>query len=267
MLNDFLPIIKKLKEKDFPNGITIVPLSDAHYGSEQFDEVMWHRATKRIYDDPKCFAVCVGDLLDTGTKTSLTSPYSQTCSPRAQKEWLINELRCLAESGKILAITDGNHEKRVSRESDNYPIYDVALALGIEDVYRPNICFLEVRFIRPDGKHREHFALAITHGAGGGQYIGSSANKSERYALCLEGVDCLISGHTHKPLTFPASKLVFDGNAKTVKQRQFTVVVASSFLDYGGYPVEKMLSPTARTITEIQLNYSAYRGKEIRVLQ
>ena len=267
MLHDFIPVIHQLKVSDYPDGITIVPLADAHYGSQEFNEVRWHKAIKRIYDDPNCFCVLVGDLMDNGLKNSVTNIYEATCSPRKQKEWLIEELKPIA--GKILGACGGNHERRSGREADIDPLYDVMLAIGKEDVYRQSICFMQVRFVRADGKqHRADFAFAITHGAGGGMYVGSSANRVQNFGLTIDGCDCIITGHTHKPLTFPVSKLVFDGHAKQIRQEQFTVVVASSFLDYGGYPVEKLLPPTAHTLTEIRLTYlHGGKGKEIRVLQ
>lgn len=261
MLNDFIPIIHKLPITEHPDGITIVPLADAHYGSKEFNSVRWHKAIKRIYDDPHCFAVIVGDLLDMGVKNSITSVYEQTATPREQKAWLREELKCIAP--KILCACGGNHEARQLREVDNDPLYDVMVALGIENVYRQNICFMQVKFtylLQGREKQRADFCFAVTHGAGGGQYIGSSANRVQRFGECVEGIDCLVTGHTHKPLTFPVSKIVFDGNAKTVKQRQFVVAVASSFLDYGGYPVQKLLTPTAHTDTEIVLTY-AHDGK------
>ena len=266
MLHDFVPVINKLKVSEHPNGITIIPLADAHYGSQEFNEVRWHKTIKRIYEDPNCYAVIVGDLMDNGLKNSVTNIYEATCSPRQQKEWLINELRPIAS--KLLGAVGGNHERRSSKEADLDPLYDVMLAIGREEIYRQSICFMEVRFVREDNdKHREHFAFAITHGSGGGQYIGSSANRVQSFGLAIDGIDCIITGHTHKPVTFPVSKLVFDGGSKTVKQRQFTVVVASSFLDYGGYPVNKLLPPTAHTTTEIKLIYAQNGTKEIRVLQ
>lgn len=270
MLNDFIPVIKKLSAKDHPNGITIVPLADAHYGSEEFNSVRWHKAIQRIYDDPHCYCVLVGDMLDFATPTSPTNVFEQTCTPRQQKDWLTEELRPIAK--KVLGAVGGNHDvQRAMKLTGDDPLYDVMVALGIEEVYRQNICFLQVRFtyeVNGYGtKTRQYFSFAITHGAGGGMYIGSSANKVQNYGLALEGCDCVITGHTHKPLTFPVSKLVFDPNAKTVKTKQFTVVVASSFLDYGGYPVRKLMTPVAHVLTEIKLLYNQDGWKELRVLQ
>lgn len=265
MLNDFIPVIHRLPIAEHANRLTIIPLADAHYGSPEFNEVRWHNAIKRIQDDPDCFCVLVGDLIDNGLKNSLTNVYEATCSPKAQKEWLVNELSPIAE--KILAAVGGNHERRSFREADDDPLYDVMVQLGKENVYRPNICFMQIKLTYPckgKMKQRYEFSFALTHGSGGGQYIGSSANRAQTYGSYIEGIDCLVTGHTHKPVTFPVAKLAFEHGA--VLKKQFVVAVASSFLDYGGYSVQKMLPPAAHTLTEIILTYAEFR-KNIKVLQ
>lgn len=266
MLNDFIPIINSLRLEDHPHGVTIIPLADAHYGSPQFNETRWHETIKRIQDDPHCFAVTVGDLMDNTLKSSVGSVYENSVPPSVQKEWLYNEL--LPIKDRLLASCGGNHEARSVREIDSDPMYDVMLRLGREEVYRQNICFMLLRITYPfkgKEKQRHSFTFAITHGNGGGMYIGSSANRVQTYGMALEGVECLVTGHTHKPLTFPVAKIVFNSGA--VVKRQFVVAVASSFLDYGGYPVRKLMPPTAQTTTEITLNYFSDGKKKIKVTQ
>ena len=269
MLDDFLPVINKLPIAEHPNGLTIIPLADAHYGSREFNETRWHNAIRRIQDDPDCYTVLVGDLLDTATKSSVSDVYEATCNIREQKEWLRNELSPIRD--RILAAVGGNHERRIGRETSLDILYDVLVMLGKEEVYRPNICFMQLKLTYPSkdrqktvDKTRCEWKFAITHGSGGGQYIGSSANRAQNFSLSLEGLDCLITGHTHKPVAFPVGRLAFDQGR--ILQRQYYVAVASSFLDYGGYPVQKMLPPTAHTTTEIVLQYSRDKSS-IRVLQ
>ena len=269
MKNDFIPVINRIPIDKHPKGLTLIPLADAHYGSQEFNETMWHNAIRRIQDDPNCYCCLVGDLIDNGLKNSLTNVFEATASPGEQKEWLYNEL--LPIKDKILAAVGGNHERRTGKEADQDPMYDVMVRLGKEDVYRPNICFMQIKLTYPTKdreKQRCTFSFAITHGAGGGQYIGSSANRVQNYSLAIEGIDCFITAHTHKPVTFPVTKLLFCNGA--VVRKQFVVAVASSFLDYGGYPVQKLLPPTAQTTTEIVLTYTLSHGDaktRIRVLQ
>ena len=268
MLNDFIPVRVSVNGAEHPNGVTIIPLADAHYGSQEFNEVRWHDAIKRIQDDPHCFCVLVGDLIDNGVKNSVTNIYEATCNPGRQKEWLVNELRPI--SGKILAAVGGNHEKRSLKDVDDDPLYDVMLAIGREAVYRKRIAFLALSFtydFKGKDKPRMTYTFAITHGSGGGMYVGSGANRVQTFGTMIEGIDCIVTGHTHKPVSFPVSKLVFDTHAKTIEQKQFNVVVASSFLDYGGYPVDKLLTPTAHTLTEIWLAFDSNSHKQLRVTQ
>lgn len=269
MRNDFIPVINRIPIAEHPNRLTIIPLADAHYGSQEFNETLWHQTIKRIQDDPDCYAVLVGDLIDNGLKNSLTNVYEATASPHEQKEWLYNEL--LPIKDKVLGAVGGNHERRSVKEADQDPLYDVMIRLGREDVYRPNICFMQVKMVYPyKGKPKQRcaFSFAITHGASGGMYIGSSANRAQTFGMAIEGIDCLITGHTHKPVTFPVSKLLF--HEGVVQRKQFVVAVASSFLNYGGYPIQKLMTPTAQTTTEIMLDYRISEGKaktNIRVLQ
>lgn len=265
MLDDFLPVIHKMPMSEHPNRMTIVPLSDVHYGSKEFNETLWHTVIKRIQDDPDCFCVLVGDMMDNGLKNSATNVYEATCGPREQKEWLINELTPIKD--KILGAVGGNHERRTVREVDQDPLYDVLLALGKENLYRPNICFMQLKLthlVKGKVMQRVDYSFAITHGAGGGQYIGSSANRVQNFGMAIEGIDCLITGHTHKPVSFPVPKLELTNGV--VLRKQFYVAVAGSFLNYGGYPVRKLLPPTAHTMTEIVLTYTT-KKKELRVVQ
>lgn len=272
MKNDFIPVINRIPIDKHPKGLTLIPLADAHYGSAEFNETLWHRTIKRIQDDPDCYCCLVGDLIDNTLKSSPGSVFEATASPGEQKEWLYNEL--LPIKDKILGAVGGNHERRTSKEADNDPLYDVMLRLGREDVYRQNICFMQIRmtYIAADKqkgrdktvRQRVAFSFAITHGAGGGQYIGSSANRVQNFGMAIEGIDCLITAHTHKPVTFPVTKLLF--NNGTIVRKQFVVAVASSFLNYGGYPVQKLLPPTAQTTTEIMMSWSGTDGR-LRVMQ
>ena len=269
MLNDFNIIEFDVDHKE---QITIVPLGDAHYGAKEFNEQRWNETIQRIKDDPYCYAVIVGDMIDNGLKNSVTNVYEQTAMPGEQKRWLLTALEPIKD--KILAAVGGNHERRSKKEVDSDPLYDVFCKLGIEDKYRHRIAFLSVRFIPDDGSKRSErgtartsYAIAVTHGAGGGMYVGSGANRTAMFGAYIDGVDILITGHTHKPMTFPVSKLVFDPFNRMVRQEQFTVVVASSFLDYGGYPVERLLTPTAKTLTEIRLFFNHDGKKTVRVTQ
>lgn len=264
MLDDLKPIVV-----DFPYGqdVVIYPISDLHYGSPQFAKKMWSDFTEKVMSEPNSYIVIAGDMLNNALKSSVSNIYEETCRPSEQKRWLAEQLKPLA--GKILCGVSGNHERRSEKDSDDNPLCDVFSKIDIEDSYRPNAAFLILRFghdmiDKRKAKWRPTYTMCVTHGAGGGMLIGSAANKSERFAMAVDNLDVLVSGHTHKPITFPAAKLSIDMQNKQVITKEFTVVTATSWLEYGGYPLQKMMTPVARRLSEIQLSAT---GKQVRVLQ
>jgi hypothetical protein len=97
------------------------------------------------------------------------------------------------------------------------------------------------------------YMIAALHGAGGGMYIGSGANRQERLGAIIDGLDILVTGHTHRPLMFPVEKLSFDARNNRMSRKQFRAVTATSWLDYSDYAMSKMLPPTAHLLNEIRL--------------
>lgn len=262
MLNDLDLIVY-----DAPAGqdVVIHPIGDLHYGAAEFDETKWRRFVDSIMNLPNHYIVICGDMMNNATRSSISDIYRETCSPSVQKRWVAEQLKPLKE--RILCGCGGNHERRSLKDVDDDPLYDVFAKLDIEEKYRENAAFLLFRIgadQKLNGKNRPSYTMCVTHGAGNGMYIGSSANRAERFGMAIDNLDILVTGHTHKPLTYPAAKLKIDLYNKQILQTQFTVVTATSWLNYGGYPIQKMLSPTAHKPSEIWLSAV---GKEVRVLQ
>lgn len=256
--------------KTVPAGqdVKLYPLFDMHVGSQQYNEKAFKAFRDKVLSEPNSYVLVGGDLMDNGLKSSVTNVYEQRMRPSEQKKYLVEELRPLRE--RIICGTAGNHEWRSVKEDDDDPVYDVFCKLDIEDVYRPNACFILIRFGdthergKLSGRNRPTYAIMVTHGSGGGGMIGSGANKLERYGAVVDGLDVLCTGHTHKPVSFPVGKLKIDPQNNRVAQKQFTCVTATGWLDYGGYPFRKMLSPTAHAMQEIILSANE---KCVRVVQ
>ena len=258
MLNDLMPIVVDLPAKD----CTLYPLGDLHAGSKQFSDKAFRDWKKTVLEDETGRVVICGDLFENATKNSVGDVY-ESMSPSATLEYLYNEFKDGLDE-RIICMTSGNHEKRSKRETDTDLLYMLAIKLKCEHLYRPSacFCFLRVNYrkdgnIKTAGKHRPTYAMLVTHGAGGGQYIGSGLNKVERFGTVVDGLDLMITGHTHKPACLPAiGKLQMDFRNKQVIQKQFVSVVCSSFMDYnGGYALDKMLVPSGQAMQKIILSH------------
>lgn len=261
MIDDFKTI-----ECSFPENrdIKIYPISDLHLGAKDCMIKSWMKFIKKLEQEPDSYITISGDMMNNSIVGSVGDVYNETMTPIEQKEFLRDSLKPIKD--KILCITPGNHEYRSTKVTNDHPLYDVAFSLGIEDKYRQNGAFLCVRIGDKSkrGSSNPSYMIAVAHGAGGGRKRGSSVNRIEDFAKDMEGLDMLIVGHTHKPVTFPIEKIVLDPFKKVVKTKTVKLVVATSWVEYGDYAFRHLMSPGGYCLQEIMLNGNM---KEMRVLQ
>ena len=233
---------------EFPElkEIHIYPIADVHLGSQEHNQQKFLKVVKMINDDPVGYCVLVGDLCDTALKNSKSDIYSASMTIMDQLATAAEQLRPLAETGKILGMVGGNHEKRISREVGLDASFIIAEKLGIADLYRPAMCFIQIKINTTDPSHdnRKCYYIGMTHGNGGGTTY-AFLNKNQQFAQICEGCDALITGHTHKPAAITPARLRIDRRRQKITVVPILCVTASSWLDYGGYALEKMLLPAA----------------------
>lgn len=258
MLSDYTIVSHR-----FPNrpDLHIYPIADVHLGAAEHLEKEWTAFQKKILDDPDAYVILGGDLINNGTRFSLTNVFEETMRPREQKRKMVEMLTPIRD--RILCMVSGNHERR-NKDVDDDPSYDIACKLDIEDLYRENTCFLKIKMGTPgiDGTRNPTYMLVVTHGAGGGLLTGGAVNRAERFGYVLDGADALIVGHTHKPYTTQPAKIYIDAHNNSVSVKPFKVISMTSWLGYGGYAMQKMLSPTSNAPQLITL---AGKRKEILV--
>ena len=249
------------------HDITVIPVADVHLVSPECREQEFMEFIQKVKETPNTYLVLLGDLIDNGTKSSVTNPFRATMPPSQQKREMANILEPVKD--RILCILPGNHERRSMKDADDDPVYDIAAKLDIEHLYRENIAFVKIQLGTEDAqdehsnsKYRPCYNLVVTHGAGGGIMTGGSVNRSERFGYVIDGMDALIVGHTHKPYTTQPGKIVIDPRNNQVTVKPFKVACATSWLDYGGYAARMMLLPSTFCLNTI--NLSGY-GKEITV--
>ena len=258
MLDDFTPIVHSFPRRD----LKVYAVADLHVGSREFMERVWVDFRARVLREPDTRLIIAGDMMNNALKNSVSNVYAETMRPRAQKDWLIEQLGPLRD--RILCITPGNHEDRSVKEADDNPLYDVACKLDLEDFYRESACFLVMRFgeKKGNGLLNPTYTICATHGAGGGFLTGAAVNRNERFAYAMDGLDLLVVAHSHKPWVTQPGKVVIDPYNLRVSIKPFKVVVASAWQEYGGYALKKQMLPAVHAEQEIVL-----RGgrKEIRI--
>lgn len=238
-----IPILVKLPET-MPSA-EILLAADIHTGSAEFDQAKWAKF-EELLKRPDTFVIFAGDQCEYATRSSKSDVYTQALSPSQQKRWWIEHLKQYKE--KILCIVDGNHEyNRASKDADSFPLYDIALALGIEDRYRSEGAFVDIGIGSINGGARQvHYVLRVQHQA--------KNNVNHGTADGFEGIDIFISGHTHKPMDKPLGKMVYNPSKKSVSHKDVENVVCGHFLRFGGYGERAGYRPTSQKLYSVVLS-------------
>lgn len=261
MLKDF-----DMVKHHFDNPITIFPISDVHYGAIEHLNKEWLDFCKMIEKSPDTYVILGGDLINNGVRTcSFVNPFDEVVRPYEQKRKMVEYLAPIKD--KILCAVSGNHERRSLKDSDIDITYDIMAKLDIEDSYRPNMAFMKVSLghRKDDNTPIQSYTFAVTHGAGGGIYTGATVNRNERFGNVIEGLDCLIVGHTHKGTVSKPSKIVIDRKNDRVSMSHYTVISMVSWLNYGGYALQKMLLPAYVADPQKLKLYMSQHNKRIEV--
>lgn len=238
MKNDFEMIVHQ-----FNKDIVIYPISDVHLGSLEHNEEEWNKFVEKIKSEPNSYIILAGDLMNNSTRSSVSNIFDEVMRPREQKKRLIKYLTPIRD--RILCAVSGNHERRSIKDADDDPMYDIMVKLDLEHLYRQNIVFMKIQIGKERNGRREAYTFVVTHGTGGGIFTGATINRNERFSNVIDGLDCLIVGHTHKGTISKPSKIVIDPRNNVVTTKTVTVVSSQSWLSYGGYAVQKMLLPAS----------------------
>lgn len=233
--------------------LTLYPISDVHLGAKECMEREFAQYLKAIASDDTAAVILAGDLCNNGIKSSVTDVYDEVYSPREQKHGMIDWLRPIKD--KIVCAVRGNHEHRTTRETSIDIMEDICRELDIEDVYAQDMGFLKISLGRKtENSKPATYMFCVAHGAGGGQLLGSGANKPDAFQMSVEGVDGIITGHTHKPMKLPSARFIFDPYNNVVRRENTLIFVCTSWLAPGGYPERKLLKPVAFKPDTIKLS-------------
>lgn len=255
--------------KKYPT-VTIYPVGDLHLGSIGCNERAWADFCSFIQNEPDSYIIIVGDLLDNTTRnTKFANPFESRYRPLEQKNILAEYLKPLTE--KMVAAVSGNHEQRTYKESDQDILYDVLCRLNIETIFRSGTAFLHLQIGERIGgnakRAMQSYNIVVTHGTGGGKLAGSAINNQQRFAYCCEGADILISGHTHAPSITKPSRIVFDPMKKEIRTEPFVCLQSSSWLNYIGYPLQKMLPPQTAWNNDIPQKLELCGQRDVKLIR
>ena len=224
-------------------------LSDAHIGDACCTSRGFRNYIDEILDDPYCYVVLNGDLMNNALSSSVSDSYSESIDPQAQLDHLYNILEPLKE--RILVITEGNHELRTYKQAGIKPMQQLAYMLFGKNesakVYSPGAWLMYLSFGANRGRECRQTVYAVygKHGSGGGKRVGSKMNRLEDMGAVVDA-DIFIHSHTHVPAAFRTSRYRVDYRNRKVTEHEQLFVNTNAWLNFGGYGEDCGFSPTSQ---------------------
>lgn len=231
--------------------ITIIPISDVHIGDKNSNTKAFKEVIERIKNEPNTYTIINGDLCNIALKSSKSDVYSDELSPMEQVLEVIKYLEPIKD--KILVMSNGNHEDRITKETNIDVLYLVAKQLKIEDRYSPSWWYLYLSFGQNNKHQQVLYTITGYHGYGGGSTTGGKANKVKKMSQVVLS-DIYLMSHVHEPINTKGIIFSPDYQHRAVVKKEMYYCISNAFLEYEGSYAEKMgLIPSNTGLNEIEL--------------
>lgn len=225
----------------------IIPFSDMHIGSKEFKKEEFERNLKWVYDNPNVYVIGNGDWMEAATRTSVgAGVYDQLMNPQEQMEQLVEYFKPLADEGRLLAITNGNHEDRIYKATGMDATKQLANLLG-------------VKFFKEGGFFKikvgdQNYDMYMTHGSSGATLPHTKIKKCLDLARFID-VDIYAMGHVHELQTHTQGYFYIDRRNKCIKEKDKYFVLTGHYLDYfDSYAQSKSMIPSQTGTPKIKLS-------------
>lgn len=221
--------------------VYILPLSDLHIGSEQFNAEYFQYAldTIDLIQQDKRIYLC-GDLLESANKQTGNAAFKTEMTLDDQIDYAINVFKPYKKNLVFSCI--GNHEARLVKEFDLDINKIIARALHVP--YGNQL--MDTIYI-----NQEPFTIYAAHGKGSSAHHHTAQSKMIRDTQFIDA-DLFMHGHNHRcdHFTTPNLRLTPDGKEIVRKHYVFT----GSFLRYNGYAEAMMLPILPEAFIQLSIN-------------
>ena len=207
----------------------IYPLGDLHKGSGKHQGRRWREWLDYLCSEPDRSLLNTGDNFNSAIIGSKSDVYDEVMRVGDAKRELREELRPLAEQGRVDAMMPGNHEDRITRAVGDCPVLDVAEFLDIPYVRASALIVYRVGDMT--------YELYVRHGTGNGQSLATLQKSAVTIAA-----DVYVTGHTHRQAVTADDYFHREGDRCVRRHRYF--VSSGSFIGLENYAAQRGYAPT-----------------------
>jgi predicted phosphodiesterase len=223
---------------DLPADIETLELhtfADEHIGDDCCDLARLKARIEYVASTPNAYCILNGDILDYASRSSIGDIETREFNIMGQLEKAVELFTPIA--GKIICVTNGNHEARGYRKEGFDMSKMIAMQLGIADKYAPAAAAIFLRFGKQSLKREgrpQLYTIYVLHGSGGGRKEGAKAIRLADMASIMDA-DIYIHSHTHLPMVMKQGFFRTDLQHSTVANVTKLFVNTAANLNYGGY--------------------------------
>jgi hypothetical protein len=243
----------KVIKADLPRDIEVLELhtfADEHIGDNCCDLPRLKERIDYVAKTPNAYCILNGDILDYASRSSIGDIETREFNIMGQLEKAVELFSPI--KGKVICITNGNHENRGYRKEGFDISKIIAAQLGLEDKYAPGAAVIFLRFgakAENYGPKRGHepqlYVVYALHGSGGGRKEGAKAIRLADMASIIDA-DAYIHSHTHLPMIMKQGFFRVDQRSSTIKNTTKLFVNTAANLNYGGYGEAQEFKPNSK---------------------
>lgn len=227
----------------------LLVIGDLHVGDKAFGKESKRKLLGYIdwiLEHPNARIILNGDLLNTATRVSKTSPFEQDMTLEEQINTVAGYL--LPVKDRIIGAVMGNHERRILEYAGYDPTLSVLSLLGlpIADIYFKHCGVLKIKVgKRNRGRGKVGTGVSYTvvfhHTTGGGKLIGSKLNRVDQMRnSTVSNGDVYIGSHNHSLSSAMVVSMEYNPFSETVEQRKQLLVSAGGYLEWNDSYAEAM---------------------------
>jgi hypothetical protein len=222
-----VPVI--VRDYSHLDDLYVYPLGDVHLGAASHNSARWQEWVAYLQERQNTSLLGTGDFLNCAVIGSKSDVYDETTTVGEAKQDLEDDLKPLAQAGRVDVLMPGNHEDRIRRLIGMDLIADIARHIDVP--YCSASCLLVYKV------GSQTYEFYVRHGTGNGQSLVQLSK-----GAMVASADVYVTGHVHNIAARADEYFVREGD-KVVRKRRY-YVSSGSFLGYERYAAERGYVPT-----------------------
>jgi len=225
----------------------IVPFSDIHAGSSDFLQKQFEENLTWTYEKKNAYIILNGDLIEANVRNGVGTGLFKQWEPQKQLDYIVGCFKPFADDKRIIAITNGNHEDRVTKCTGFDLTAIFAKEFNVPYLHNGGFIDIKVKDIL--------YHFYITHGSSGSTLPHTKSRAVRDLSTFINNVDVFCYGHVHTKEASTQTIYMPNAKGKGVTTKTVHYVLTGHYLDYlNSYAQMKSMRPSDTGTPKVKLS-------------